>query len=309
VGRFFESFNLKSFHTFRISTSADLFYVPATQDDAKNIVQKAYMESVPVFVLGSGTNLLIRDGGIRGVVLYQGPVWLTQKPKILNRTNNYWDVEFCSRFSKAEALAFAVKNKLGGLEFSAGIPGTLGGAVWMNAGTKWGAYKDVIVEAKVFHPKVGSRVYSVGELGLSYRTHDASIFDEWTLIESVTLRLPVLNESEKVNESLQKINEILLYRGTRQPLELPNCGSVFKNPENSERGAGRLIEASQLKGTRLGGAFVSLEHANFIHNDGSAEASDVEGLVKKIQQVVKDKYGVSLEREVIIVGESRLPSR
>ncbi len=302
-GIWLTSESLKSRHTFKIETFADIFYIPGSQDDACQVLQRAYEESVPVFILGSGTNLLIGDKGIRGLVLYQGPLGLNSSPRVKRLSNEFYEVEVSSRMSKADLLQFSVDNKFTGLEFSAGIPGTLGGAVWMNAGTKWGSYRDVIGRVLVYHPQRGRKWLSVDELGLTYRSHNEDLFDSWFLIHSVVLKLKKYFSVDDQQESLKKINDILLYRGTRQPLQLPNCGSVFKNPVDSQRGAGRLIEASQLKGKIVGDACVSLQHANFIHNRGKATATDVRGLIQTIQAVVQKSHGIKLETEVLFKGD------
>jgi UDP-N-acetylmuramate dehydrogenase len=303
-GIWFENFSLKDFHSFRVETSADIFFIPKNQEKACEIVRLAFENSVPIFFLGSGTNLLIRDGGIRGLVVYQGPRFLNGGIKVLKEESDSIDLEVSSRISKAQLLKWSYENDLSGLEFSAGIPGTMGGAVWMNAGTKWGSYSEVIVSVNIFEPKVGMRTFTKSEMGFAYRGHDQKLLGDWSLISSMRIRLNKIKDEHTKKTSLEKINEILQYRGQRQPLEMPNCGSVFKNPENSEKGAGRWIESAKLKGLQRGGALVSLQHANFFHNSNSATGQDIEGLVFEVQQRVYKMFGVKLEPEVIVKGEN-----
>ncbi len=300
-GKIFSNFQLKNKLYYQIGGPADIFIAPSSVEDIRLVVNLAWNESVPLTLLGAGTNLLVRDGGIRGVVLFLG-YGLGGSPKILNENFQGALVSVPSFFAKAHLLQWAYENKLGGLEFSAGIPGTLGGAVWMNAGTKWGSYSDVIESVGFFHPEHGAFRKQKEDLGLKYRGHGEGLLDAWTVVEDIQVILPKLSV-EKLEESQKKIDEILSYRGLRQPLERPSCGSVFKNPETSEKGAGRMIEACGLKGLKMGDAQVSTKHANFILNLGQAKASDVEGLIKKIQAEVFEKFQIQLEPEVIILGQ------
>jgi UDP-N-acetylmuramate dehydrogenase len=177
----------------------------------------------------------------------------------------------------------------------------MGGAVWMNAGTKWGSYSDVIQSVRFVHPEKGIFEKNLSELGLKYRGHGEGLMDHETAILSVDIKL-LKNKSPA--DSRKLVDEILAYRGARQPLEFPNCGSVFKNPQNSEKGSGRLIEAAELKGKQIGQAMISPKHANFILNLGAAKSSDVEALIRLCQEKVLEKFKISLEPEVIILGQA-----
>jgi len=286
---------------YKIGGAAKFFYTPTHSQDLLKFLEITEKNSLPLFILGSGTNLLVSDKGFDGVILWMGPS-LDHKDadvKILSEDRDNIVIEVPASFSKAKLLDIAIRNNWGGLEFSAGIPGSLGGAVFMNAGTKWGSYGEVITEVEFVSLK--KQIYSLksDEIGFKYRGHGEGLLDGRTIVSAVRM---TLKKNTPQLEILSKIDEIYSYRGLRQPLELPNCGSVFKNPANSEKGAGRLIEASSLKGSCVGGAEISLKHANFILNKGNAKASDVRSLIQKIQDTVDSKFQIQLEPEVIFVG-------
>lgn len=298
-GKVFENKELKDLVTFRIGGPADFVLLPSDENDVKAVVEACSWQSIPLTIIGSGSNLLVRDKGIHGAVLYLGHSDYGHITEI-GREGFFVDLDVSSQVTKAHLLDYAIKNNLAGLEFSAGIPGALGGAVYMNAGTKWGSYSEVITSVKFFHPNRGFYTLKIEELGLKYRGHGEGLFDDGVIVISVQMRLKQENSNVSIRE---RVDEILTYRGQKQPLELPNCGSVFKNPENSRRGAGRLIEACGLKGKVIGGAQISLKHANFILNLGNASSEDVEGLISFIQQTVYKEFKIRLETEVIVIGE------
>jgi len=296
-GKVRKDFRLAPILYYQIGGAAEYFVEPQNINDVLEVLKLSEEKSLPLQIIGGGSNLLVRDGGISGFVLYLGP-GLEGEVEILNETSNDIELRVPAHWAKSQILALALQNKWGNLEFSAGIPGTMGGAVWMNAGTKWGAYSDVISGVHFAHPKKGIYRKEILELGLTYRGHGEGLLDSRTAILSVDLKLT----RDKNGKSRNLVDEILIYRGTRQPLERPNCGSVFKNPSNSERGAGRLIEAAGLKGLQVGNAMVSLKHANFIVNLGGATSQDVETLIEKCQTVVEEKFKIKLEPEVIVLG-------
>jgi UDP-N-acetylmuramate dehydrogenase len=290
---------LAEYLTYKIGGPADIFIMPENEEDICQSVDFAHDQKFPITILGNGSNVLIRDKGVRGVVLYLGSLKEFSLIKIREDENEVW-IRVPANFSKAHLLDWSLKQALVGLEFSAGIPGTMGGAVYMNAGTKWGSYSEVIDSVEFYSAEKGLFSLPHKEIGFKYRGHAENIFDGKTLILSVDIKL---KKAKNLQESRTKVDEILMYRGSRQPLELPNCGSVFKNPENSERGAGRLIEAAGLKGFRVGGAQVSLKHANFILNTGNATSADIENLITHIQSEVKKRFNIALELELVIIGE------
>lgn len=299
-GRIESAKNLASIVAYRIGGDARFFYTPKGSQDLLKFLEITEKNSLPLFILGSGTNLLVSDSGFDGVILWMGPTAddSESEVKVLSEDTDNVFVEVPAHFSKAKFLDIAVKKSWGGLEFSAGIPGSLGGAVFMNAGTKWGSYGEIITEVEFVSLKKNIYTLKSEEIGFKYRGHGEGLLDGKTIVSAVRLKL---KKNTLQSEILAKIDEIYSYRGQRQPLELPNCGSVFKNPANSEKGAGRLIEASNLKGLCVGGAEISLKHANFILNKGNAKAYDVHELIKRIQATVHSKFQIHLEPEVIFV--------
>lgn len=269
----------------RIGGPADALIVPEDVPDVCRIVRQASTARLPLMVLG-GTNLLVKDGGVRGLVLS------LSKLAAVTRENE--------RIVFAEAgvrlptlLGYAVSQSLSGLEWAVGIPGTLGGAVVMNAGTKLGEMQSCVDAVQMVTPDGHVRTCTATDLAFSYRRVD--------LPEGVVVgaRLRLTPASKTRLEASTKA--YLQYRKHSQPLSQPNAGSVFKNPPGTT--AGRVIEEAGLKGYRVGDAQVSAKHANFIVNLGRARATDVLLLVKKIQQDVFHRTGVTLELEWKVVGE------
>lgn len=299
VGEVRENERLSPYVAFKIGGPADYLLFPGEAEDIRRCYSIASREKLPVTILGSGSNVLVRDGGIRGMVLYLGNS-LPGDVEVLeeNESSVLWSVP--SHWIKARLLDRSLEYSLSGLEFSAGIPGTLGGAVYMNAGTKWGNYSEIIESVEFFSPAQGFYVKNREALAFAYRSHGDGDLKDGALVVRVNLRL---KKGKSLSEIRSKVDEILTYRGLKQPLELPNCGSVFKNPPDSEKGAGRLIEACGLKGVRVGGASFSMKHANFILNEFHAKSDDVESLIQLAQKKVKRKFKIDLEPEVIVLGE------
>jgi UDP-N-acetylmuramate dehydrogenase len=283
-------------HTsFGIGGPADLLAYPADRDDLVVLLGELAKRGLPYFLLGGGTNLLVKDGGFRGVVIS------LQRMKAIRIEREYRSIGGVFAVVSAEAgaslaklLSFAVEEGLTGLEFAAGIPGTVGGAVCMNAGTAAGETGDVIESVFLLSPEGALITRDRDQMGFGYRT--ASIPDGHLIL---AVRL-ILRRDDK-DKIKAKVRELIDARNQRQPLGLRNAGSVFKNPQ--EESAGRLIEAAGLKGKTVGGAQVSEKHANFIVNLGNASASDVIKLMELVKQAVLDARGVRLEPEIKIIGE------
>jgi len=275
-------------HTsWRIGGNADKFYTPADIDDL-SVFLSELPESEDLLFLGLGSNLLVRDKGIRGTVIsLKGSL---SEIEILNGN--------CLRAgvgtSCAKLARYCHRNNLIGGEFFAGIPGLLGGALAMNAGA-FGGETWPIVKSVVTIDKSGkTRARTANDYQVGYRSvtgHE----NEWFI--SADLQF----QSGDGDAAALRVKELLNKRADTQPTGLPSCGSVFKNPDNDY--AARLIEACGLKGYAIGGAVVSEKHANFIINSGDAKASDVEALIKYIQKTVKNEQDVSLQTEVKFVGE------
>lgn len=276
-----------SLHTsFRIGGPADAYSEPEDEAALCRLMAQARKAKVPVFVLG-GTNVLVRDGGIRGIV-----VRLTRFDRIEDHQGGLLYVE--GGVGMPRLLKHALQRKLAGLEFAAGIPGTLAGSVVMNAGTRLGEMKDVVERVRMVTSDGEVRELSADEVGFEYRRTRLPR----GIVAGAWLRLrwdPRSRMDMTVKEALQR-------RKATQPLALPNAGCVFKNPGGDP--AGLLIEAAGLKGAQVGDAQVSALHANFIVNRGRATAHDVLSLIRKVGQTVEQTAGVTLQLEVRIVGQA-----
>jgi len=272
--------------TFRVGGPADVIIQPSSPEEAVAAIKAAKELGQPVFVMGNGSNLLVKDGGMEGIVVLLG-----EKMAKITREGTKICAEagaMLSRLSR-EALNAGLK----GLVFASGIPGTVGGAVAMNAGAYGGQMSDVLVRAKVL---IGDKVrwMSLDELEMGYRT--TKPLKEGGIVLEAEFEL----EAGDIELLTQETNELSRRRREKQPLSLPSAGSTFKRPEGYFAGA--LIEQAGLKGTSVGGAQVSELHAGFVVNTGDATASDILGLMKKIQDTVYEINGVMLEPEVRIVG-------
>ncbi len=274
--------------TFRIGGNADVFCEVKTRTALKNIVSKCRENGVPYFLLGLGSNILVSDSGIGGVVI-----------KLEGEFN---DISLCNEntivcgagVSLAGLCVYARKYSLGGLEFAWGIPGSVGGAIYMNAGAYGGEIKDVADFAEYLDTDGEIKKYTRDELDFGYRH---SVFtDTDKIILSAGFCLTPKNRDE-INDRMQ---ELMDRRRTKQPTNHPSAGSVFKRPEGYYAAA--LIEECGLKGYGVGGAVVSPKHSGFIVNDGGATAEDVKAVIAHVKEVVKEKKGVDLQCEVKFIG-------
>lgn len=277
-------------HTsWRIGGPADILVEPAAAADVECTMQLAGARGVPVTVIGAGTNVLVLDGGIRGVVLKIGSGLAALEISGLHLT--------CGAGLRLGRLAHAAgKAGISGLEFACGIPGSVGGAVVMNAGANGGQISQVVEWVRVFQPGEGIKTLPAGELGFAYR---------YSILQhsgAVVLEVGLLGRAGDSEAIRRRMQQNLAGRQARQPLEWPNAGSVFKNPPGGA--AGQLIEAAGLKGYTIGGAQISSRHANFIINLGQARAADVLALIELARTAVKRKFAIELECEVRILGEA-----
>jgi len=276
-------------HTsWRVGGPADCLYKPADLEDLVAFLA-VLPPTEPLFWLGLGSNLLVRDGGIRGTVILTAG--LLSKMDLVNDTElRVESGVFCAKVAR-----FSAKKHLTGAEFLAGIPGTMGGALAMNAGAFAGETWDRVTSVETIdrHGRIHHRLPS--DFKISYR-QVVMPAEEWFIAAQLQL------SPGEAASSLAKIKGYLTVRNTSQPTQLASCGSVFRNPENDF--AARLIEASGLKGLCVGGACVSEKHANFIINIGQASADDIEQLIDKIKSTVKQQHGVQLQTEVHRVGEA-----
>ena len=275
-------------HTsWHIGGPADYFLSVSTTDDLIEGVIAAREQGLRVFVLGGGTNVLVADKGVRGVVVHN---------EVDDAKADGTRITATAGVTMAHVAAVAGRSGIGGLEFAATIPGTVGGAVHGNAGAFGTETKDVVEEVALFDPAVGVRIVEPSELAFRYRY--SALKDRGDV---VVLQASFRGVSRDRATVVAKIKEMANARMQKQPLRLPNCGSVFKNPPDDH--AGRLVEAAGLKGLRLGGAVVSEKHGNFIVNDAGASAADVRALIEEVRRRVFETFGVRLEPEVEFVGE------
>lgn len=273
-------------HTsWRVGGKAEKFFVPVDIEDL-SLYLSQLDENEEILWLGLGSNLLVRDGGVRGSVIATGGV--------LNDMNiEAAELKVGAGLACAKAARFTAANAFSGAEFLAGIPGTIGGALAMNAGAFGGEMWDIVKSVEVINRKGEKFRRNADEFEAGYRSVKKPD-DEWFV--SATLQLK--NDANKNARS--NIRELLAQRSLSQPLGEKSCGSVFRNPVGDY--AARLIEACGLKGKKIGGACVSEKHANFIINTGNARATDIEDLILYVQETVKNKYQIELQTEVKIVG-------
>lgn len=279
---------MKRHTTFRIGGPAEVFVMPGNLEEVQRILEICRTEDLPYFILGNGSNLLVSDRGYRGVVIQ------------LDRNFGEVKVEGTEIHASAGALLSTIavaarRASLTGFEFAGGIPGTLGGAVVMNAGAYGGEMKDVL--RKVMVMDQSGKVFEIPaeELQMGYRT--SIIKTAGYIVLGVVLSLKEGN-LEEIKMLTRKLSE---QRTSKQPLEYPSAGSTFKRPEGYF--AGKLIMDSGLRGYRVGGAQVSEKHCGFVINTGDATAEDVRCLMKHVTEIVYAKFGVTLEPEVKFLGE------
>jgi UDP-N-acetylmuramate dehydrogenase len=277
---------LRKHTSWRVGGPADLFYTPTNLRELQKVLA-SLPPAAPVHWLGLGSNLLVRDGGIRGAVIATGGL-----PRELERLDDH-RVRASAGLACMLLAKRCVRWQLGPAAFFAGIPGTVGGALAMNAGA-FGGETWTHVESVATIDRTGEvRERPREQFEIGYRTVRGPA-DEWFL--SATFRF-----DHDASSSMDAIKTLLARRNSAQPLGIPSCGSVFRNPPGDF--AGRLIEQAGLKGHRRGGAMVSDKHANFILNLGSATAADIEGLINEVRAAVERTSGVELELEVRVIGE------
>lgn len=274
--------------TLRVGGPADLYVEPASEEDLALALRFAGEHQLAVFVLGRGSNLLIRDGGFRGVVLCLAQPFFSQ---IVLQDRQLT----CGAGARLKAVALEAKRSgLGGLEFMEGIPGSVGGALRMNAGAMGGAMFDVVVSVRVM--EMTGRVQQLPAAGLAVSYRCCSSLRNQIALQAVLAGTP--QPREKIE---QLMNEFSRRRWDSQPAA-SSAGCIFKNPPTIP--AGKLIDELGLKGAKVGGAMVSHEHGNFLINDGSATARDVLELIEVVRAKARRERGIELQTEVEIIGES-----
>ena len=288
LGQVTLNYPLKDHTSFKIGGTADLFVCPNNLMELMNTLGILKENNMPYFLLGAGSNLLISDKGVRGAVIKLGDGFDYAHAK-----NDY--ILAGAGVSLAKLSAEAKNAELTGLEFASGIPGTLGGAIYMNAGAYGGEMKDVISEVSYIDADGVVKTIAGDECDFGYRKSMFSGGGKIIISAKLTL-----NKGNK-DEIIATMRELNARRKEKQPLEYPSAGSTFKRPEGHFAGA--LIEEAGLKGASVGGAQVSEKHAGFVINTGDATAKDVCDLIAHVQKVVKENSGVDLEPEVKIIGE------
>ena len=279
---------MKRHTTFRIGGPADYFLLPSSEEELSGILKICKNEELPYFILGNGSNLLVSDEGYRGVIiqLYRNYGDITVKGNEIHATAG----------ALLSQIAAAAKNaSLTGFEFAGGIPGTLGGAVVMNAGAYGGEMKDVLKEVTVMNQDGEILTIPADKLELGYRTSIIKTAGYIVLEAVISLKKGNIEEITALSRKLSA------QRIEKQPLEYPSAGSTFKRPEGYF--AGKLIMDSNLRGYRVGGAQVSEKHCGFVINAGGATAEDVSTLMKNVTDIVYEKFGVKLEPEVKFLGK------
>ena len=278
---------MSKYTTFRIGGNASVMLTPLNDGQLALIIKECKKENIKPFILGNGSNMLICDAGLKTVVVNM----CRPEPEI--KLVNGDTIVCDAGMTMSKVCNFALENGLTGLEFAFGIPGSAGGAAYMNAGAYGGEMKDVLVECRHIDPDGNFGSLKGDELGLAYRT---SAYERNGFI--ITTLVMKLKKGDK-SEIKARMQELLQRRKDKQPLEFPSAGSTFKRPVGYF--AGGLIEECGLKGFSVGGAQVSEKHAGFIINKGGATAQDVLDLIKYVQDRVDDEKGVHLEPEVRLI--------
>ena len=288
--RIFKNEPMKKHTSFKVGGNADYFIIIENENELKQIIKFANKNNIKFQLVGNGTNLLVTDKGIRGFVLK-----LNMQNYKIERTKNHALITVEAGFPLCKLANVALREELGNLEFLSGIPGTIGGAIKMNAGAYGGEIKSVVKSVRVMNPKGEIFEFSNEEMKFEYRRS--------ILTNSDYIVLSAVLELQKGNYDEIKafMADLTHRRTTKQPLNLPSAGSTFKRPEGYF--SGKLIDDCGLRGLTLRGAQVSEKHCGFVVNIGDATAKDILDLMYIVKSTVLNKFGVTLEEEVKILGE------
>lgn len=278
-------------HTsFRIGGMADYYVKVETEEALRKLLDLAKSEKIPYQIIGNGTNLLVREGGIRGLVLQ-----LDFKDYVIGKQQNFAYITAGSGMALSKLALFALENELSGLECMAGIPGTVGGAIYMNAGAFGREMKDVVVFSKCMDKNGKIKELNLQSHEFEYRK--SAFAKNGLIILETTLKMEYGNK-DKIKQKMEECKKLRL---KNQPLDFPNAGSIFKR--NYDVPVAKLIDECGLKGYRIGDAEVSTKHAGFIVNKGKATSHDVLQLIEQIQKEVKKKFNKEIRLEIIVMGE------
>ncbi len=279
----FENEPMSKHTSFKTGGNADIFVTPESLEELAKILKIA---EVPITVIGNGTNILVRDGGIKGIVV----------STIKLRNYKVYDdiIEAECGMPLIMLSRIASENSLSGLEFASGIPGTVGGAVFMNAGAYGGEMKDIVISSKYLDDKL-----NVNEITNHKFDYRKSIYSEE--LDGTILSVKLKLQHGDKEQILKKMNENNESRNLKQPVNMPSAGSTFKRKEGVI--VSKLIDEAGLKGFSIGGAEVSTKHAGFVVNNGNATSTDILNLIDHVKSVVKEKFGIEIENEIKIIGE------
>ena len=279
---------LRKYSFTKTGGNAEVLVKLTNEQDLQNVIKYSNENNIELTILGNGSNVLISDNGIAGIVAITSDM---NKIELLDG-----DVISCyAGLTLKELTDFCIENSLTNLEFSCGIPGSVGGAIFMNAGAYGGEMKEVVQKVEVFTKNGEKKIYTNEQMEFSYR--HSVIQETKEIISKVYFQMKKGNKEEII----AKVEELNKMRSDKQPLEYPPCGSVFKRPEGYF--AGKLIQDARLQGLTMGGAQVSKKHAGFMVNIDSATCEDYKNLIKEVQKKVLEDSGVELECEVKILGE------
>lgn len=287
-GRILYNEDMKNHTTFKIGGPVDVMIIPTKEEEIIDCIKFLREKDIEFLIMGNGSNLLVKDGGIRGVVVKLGKDF-----SAVEVTDNNIYCESGALLSTISNVA--LKHSLKNFEFASGIPGTIGGGITMNAGAYGGEMKDVVKKVRVLDKNNEVKEYSNEDMNFRYR--NSRVWEEGLIVLGVELSLDK-GDYDSIKDTIIDLNH---KRTSKQPIEYPSGGSIFKRPEGYY--AGKLIDDSGLRGLRHGGAMVSEKHCGFVINVDNATCKDVLHLIQVIQKIVMDKYGVKLKREIKLLGE------
>ncbi|MDY2987036.1 MAG: UDP-N-acetylmuramate dehydrogenase [Peptoniphilus sp.] len=286
-GSFYREENLDKYTTFKIGGPAEFLLIPKDEESLIEAIKTAREKNIKVTLLGNGSNVLIDDLGVEGLVI-------VLRDTLNKITLNGTTVIAGAGATLRDTAIFAGENSLGGLEFAHGIPGSVGGGVIMNAGAYDGELKDVVSKVKLIDNNLNVIELNNSEMKFAYR--DSIAQRNNYIILSVEFDLLKKNKAE----IFEKMDDLMQRRIDKQPLEMPSSGSTFRRPAGYF--AGKLIQDSGLQGLRIGGAMISTKHSGFVVNFDNAKSQDVKDLIDTVQKIVMEKFGVELKREVKYIG-------
>jgi UDP-N-acetylmuramate dehydrogenase len=284
--------SLKEFTTFKTGGIADLLIIPNNSQDVANIVKLSERKSLPLTIIGGGSNLLVGDKGIRGIVICMSSDNYKHDDLYFTDDNKLYASAIVK---KEDFINFAVENGCGGIEFIVGVPGCIGGGIIMNAGTFMGSFVDILNKVVYIDKNGNTKEKEITNNMANYRFFS---IDDAVVILGGYFKLP---KNENISEIKKKIEDIHNDRKSKHPLQYPCAGSVFKNPEGHQ--SWKLVDDSGLKGMKIGDAMVSEMHTNFIINMGNATSRDVRDLIEVVQAKVFEKFNIELHTEIRMIGE------